>query len=1380
MNTRRLTAVLAAAAVLVTGVTLTARAIGFSQQVLVYCPPSDTAGCETIAAALGNATKAYNGTNGTVDLGSADLSGYAVLVIPSLADYDGATPYALLRDPAVASHLRKSVLGRRAFWSGAPDQGTTNREAKNALLSRLASWAGANHVDVGAPGLLVLQDASSSGHYSWVAGITGINVIADPAIRSYSSVRAVTATGTAIVDNAAYTNMAFRGFYLPQGAAGISLDAVGNTGTSVGGQIVLMTHPGATEHQAVVSTDRDDYEPGAIVTITGSGFLAGESVELSLEEDPARHEERTFTVLADSTGAFVFDQFAPEEHDLDVRFILTATGQTSGRSAETTFTDAITRTASGSIGFASGAVSNLPVPAPAVAIGDVLIAQLTITEAIATSTVICAPAGWNSVSSVIDTQNKVRQAIFYRVAAAATADTIHHQFTFRTTTCGGAAVTEGALGHIVRYSGVDNITPIDAFASTAGTGSVASFVSPTVTTTVADARVIRFVSVFKDANFSTGTNRIYQGRASSSERAAGAWETTQALPGATGTHTASFTSSGEYVTQTVALRPAVVAAGPTKLAYTTSGYTGTILSCLGPISFQTQSATDIATSVTSNTTVSLATNGTGTFYSDNACTSSITSVVVNSGSNSGTFYYKGTVRGTGSHQLDIAASGLSGASQTQTINKADQTITFGSLADKIVTDADFTVGATASSGLTVSFASQTPSTCSVVSGTTVSIDAVGLCTIRASQAGNGDYNAATNVDNSFNISAATPTFTFDLSTLPAKTFGNADFSVASYASTNSTGAITFALGTGSTGCTVTSVGLVSIAGAATGSNYCIIEASLAADGTYAAAGPESEQFNIAKGSPTFTFNLSTLGAKTYGDGDFSVASYATTNSTGAITFALGSGSVGCTVSSVGLVSITAPATGSNYCIIEASLAADANYNAAGPESEQFNIAKATPNFTFDLALLPAKTFGDAQFSVATYAGSTNSTGAITFALGSGSTGCTVTSAGMVTITGAATGSNYCKIAASLAADANYIAAGPDTEQFNIAQATPTFSFDLSGLPAKKFGDAPFSVASYASSNTGATISFALGSGSVGCTVSGIGQVTITGAAVGTDQCLIEATLAATANYLGAGPLSEGFNIAKASTSLLYTGTQIVNTPANFTLSATLSSAVAACKNTQPIRFRLVNEGGTTVLDEIINTTSTGIASATRSSAGLDGVYEVLVNYAGSADCLESSDDATLLAATPGQSANGGGWYTNPGAGRINFGFNVRLVSGTGKNNIPAQYRGQLLLINNSKWRCKGTLSSFSISTTTNSGGSSGTCDLQWWDLTANSGLGAWVVAQSQVPLSIIFKAGNGGKGKTATVASFGAQITHTPTGSQPSAMPNSGLIELKGGNIQMQ
>ena len=79
-------------------------------------------------------------------------------------------------------------------------------------------------------------------------------------------------------------------------------------------------------------------------------------------------------------------------------------------------------------------------------------------------------------------------------------------------------------------------------------------------------------------------------------------------------------------------------------------------------------------------------------------------------------------------------------SQSFTVAKASQTISFGALADKTYGDSPFAVSASASSGLPVSFSVQSgPAT---INGSTVTITGAGMVTVRAAQAGNTNYNAA--------------------------------------------------------------------------------------------------------------------------------------------------------------------------------------------------------------------------------------------------------------------------------------------------------------------------------------------------------------------------------------------------------------------------------------------------------------------------------------------------------------------------------------------------------------------------------------------------------------------------------------------------------------
>ena len=90
--------------------------------------------------------------------------------------------------------------------------------------------------------------------------------------------------------------------------------------------------------------------------------------------------------------------------------------------------------------------------------------------------------------------------------------------------------------------------------------------------------------------------------------------------------------------------------------------------------------------------------------------------------------------------------------QSFTIAQSNQTITFSALANKTLGDPDFSVSATASSDLAVSFIANGQCT---ISGATVHITDAGSCTITASQAGDTNFNAAADVPQSFIIANTT-------------------------------------------------------------------------------------------------------------------------------------------------------------------------------------------------------------------------------------------------------------------------------------------------------------------------------------------------------------------------------------------------------------------------------------------------------------------------------------------------------------------------------------------------------------------------------------------------------------------------------------------------
>ena len=97
--------------------------------------------------------------------------------------------------------------------------------------------------------------------------------------------------------------------------------------------------------------------------------------------------------------------------------------------------------------------------------------------------------------------------------------------------------------------------------------------------------------------------------------------------------------------------------------------------------------------------------------------------------------------------------------QTLIVGKRNQTINFPVLPAKTYGNADFAPGATANSGLPVSYGSANPAVATIVNGN-VHITGVGTSTITASQTGNANCNAATPVTQTLTVAMGTPVITW--------------------------------------------------------------------------------------------------------------------------------------------------------------------------------------------------------------------------------------------------------------------------------------------------------------------------------------------------------------------------------------------------------------------------------------------------------------------------------------------------------------------------------------------------------------------------------------------------------------------------------------------
>jgi streptogramin lyase len=183
--------------------------------------------------------------------------------------------------------------------------------------------------------------------------------------------------------------------------------------------------------------------------------------------------------------------------------------------------------------------------------------------------------------------------------------------------------------------------------------------------------------------------------------------------------------------------------------------------------------------------------------------------------------------------------GLSGSGNQQT-----QTITFNPIPTQVL-GTPLSLSASASSGLTVSFASVTTAVCTV-SGTSATFVTTGTCTIQASQSGNASYAAATPVPQSFSVIPKTQTITFN--PIPTQVLGT-PLSLSASASSGLT--VSFASLTPAV-CTVSGT-TATFATAGT----CTIQASQSGNATYA-AGTASQSFSVTDFSLTVTPSSQTI------------------------------------------------------------------------------------------------------------------------------------------------------------------------------------------------------------------------------------------------------------------------------------------------------------------------------------------------------------------------------------------------------------------------------------------------------------------------------------------------------------------------------------------
>jgi hypothetical protein len=491
-----------------------------------------------------------------------------------------------------------------------------------------------------------------------------------------------------------------------------------------------------------------------------------------------------------------------------------------------------------------------------------------------------------------------------------------------------------------------------------------------------------------------------------------------------------------------------------------------------------------------------------------------------------------------------------------TVEKGNQTITFGTLGTKTFGDANFALNGLASSGLTVSYISSNTDV-ATISGNTVTIVGAGSTTITASQAGDDNYFSATSVNQELVVNKANQTITFGA--LPAKNDVDGSFTLAATASSG----LPVSYSSSNTGVVNISGSTATIGAPGT----TIITASQAGNDNYnPATSVDQEQtiINTQLANQTITFGA--LSAVTYGDAPFTLTATGGTSGN-PIVFTSSDPLVASILGNT--VTIHKPGT----VTITASQDGNSSHNPAADVSQSLLVNKKALNAV------------NVSLANKAYDGTTAATLTADLAGVIGTDEVILTNAAVFATANAGTG---------IAVTANLSISGAQADRYEITQPTgltadifladQTITFEA--IADKVFGDAAFTLIATggASGNPIVFISSdplvaSISGNSV--TILGVGPVTIT------------ASQAGNSNYNSAVDVAQSFTVNKANQTITF------NALVNRTTVDTSFTLNAIATSTLPVSYISSNEFVATIIGNVVTILGPGTTTITASQAGND-------------------------------------------------------------------------------------------------------------------------------------------------------------------------------------
>jgi hypothetical protein len=413
------------------------------------------------------------------------------------------------------------------------------------------------------------------------------------------------------------------------------------------------------------------------------------------------------------------------------------------------------------------------------------------------------------------------------------------------------------------------------------------------------------------------------------------------------------------------------------------------------------------------------------------------------------------------------------------------------------------------SNLQVAITSATPTTCTISAGGVVSFVLVGVCTLRANQAGTVDYLAASQVIQSFGIGLASQTISITTSKPPSAVVGGITYSPAATATVNPV-AITVDVSSGAV-CSI-SGGVVSHIGFGT----CLLLFNQAGNTLYNAAPQVTQSYLVGKGTQFITFGTTAPASATVGGTPYTVTASSSVSSLNVVL----------TVSTPAVCGIAGHVVSFltfGSCTVVANQAGNSNWLSA-TNSQAFAVAAGAQTIT-----ITSTAPGNARVSGSNYvvSGTASSGLTVTYTRAAGVTACTLvgTIVSFVDV-------GPCTINFDQAGSVNYVAAARVVQTFTVYKGVQTVAFTSSPPGGAVVAGATYTLGVGSATPSGLPVSFSVDPTAPSvCSLAGL-VVSF----IGAGTCRLNANQAGNLQYNSAPQVQQLFSVGKGTQTVGFTST----------------------------------------------------------------------------------------------------------------------------------------------------------------------------------------------------------------------------------------------------